>query len=151
MEILIIILIVTMIVQTGTFVYSNFIDLSSKRQADTLQTIMKNQHADFVNEKQRYEFVSDQQQKLIKTISRQRDSLAGQVQLLKKYIGRTKENPVFEEELMSQVSDIVNDYMERGVEFADDHSVDLSFAIETDSKKYDVLLQVTETEKKQED
>ena len=151
METLIIILIVTMIAQTVLFVYSNFIDLSNRRQSRDVQEVMKNQHADFLNEKQRYEFLNDELQKRVNRLLRQRDGLFAQVQMLKKVIGRTKENPAFMQELTEQVADLVADYMERGVEFSAGHSLDLDFDIETDTKTYHVLLQVTENDKQEED
>jgi hypothetical protein len=54
METLIIILIVTMIVQTVIFVYSNFIDLSRKRLEAAAQEALTNAHADFCNEKKKF-------------------------------------------------------------------------------------------------
>ena len=151
METLIIILIVTMIAQTVLFVYSNFIDLSNNRQSRDVQEVIKNQHADFLNEKQRYEILNDELQKRANRLLRQRDGLFAQVQMLKKVIGRTKENPAFMQELTDQVADLVADYMERGVEFSAGHSLDLDFDIETNTNTYHVLLQVTENDKQEED
>ena len=54
METLIIILIVVMIAQTMLFIYSNFIDLSARRNQAAAQEALTNAHADFCNEKKRF-------------------------------------------------------------------------------------------------
>ena len=54
METLIIILIVVMIAQTVLFIYSNFIDLSARRNQAAAQEALTNAHADFCNEKKRF-------------------------------------------------------------------------------------------------
>lgn len=54
METLIIILIVVMIAQTVLFIYSNFIDLSARRNSAAAQEALTNAHADFCNEKKRF-------------------------------------------------------------------------------------------------
>lgn len=54
MQTLIIILIVVMIAQTMLFIYSNFIDLSARRNQAAAQEVLTNAHADFCNEKKRF-------------------------------------------------------------------------------------------------
>ncbi len=54
METLIIILIVVMIAQTMLFIYSNFIDLSARRNQAAAQEALTNAHADYCNEKKRF-------------------------------------------------------------------------------------------------
>lgn len=51
---MIIILIVVMIAQTVLFIYSNFIDLSARRNQAAAQEALTNAHADFCNEKKRF-------------------------------------------------------------------------------------------------
>ena len=51
---MIIILIVVMIAQTMLFIYSNFIDLSARRNQAAAQEALTNAHADFCNEKKRF-------------------------------------------------------------------------------------------------
>ena len=55
MQTLIIILIVTMIIQTVIFTYSNFVDEKRNKQMTSFQEQMKNAQADYIEEKRKFE------------------------------------------------------------------------------------------------
>lgn len=69
MENLIIILIVVLIAQTVIFIYSNFIDLSNKRDRAAAQEALTNAHADFCNEKKNFGKIIAEKDKAIRELN----------------------------------------------------------------------------------
>ena len=153
MQILIIILIVVLIAQTSVFIYANFIDLSNKRNAADTQKMITDAQSCYLADKARLQMCVDNREQQVHEWSKKYSELAqkynqlGHIyeELKKKFDDKT--GPFFRDELQDKVTDLVTEYFERGFEFDNDHSLDMDFGIETEDKKYDVLLQVVESEK----
>jgi len=86
MKILIIILIATMIVQTVLFIYTNFIDLSQRRQSEEAQRALTNAHEDFCREKKRFAEIIDKRDELIKNLNTINGQYIRRIQELEKEI-----------------------------------------------------------------
>jgi len=69
MQTLIIILIVVMILNEIIAVCVYLFNSSEKKQAAAAQESIKNMHADFINEKHRFEKIIDEQKEIIKRLS----------------------------------------------------------------------------------
>ena len=160
METLIVILIVVMIAQTVLFIYTNFIDLSQRRQSASVQEALTNAHADFVNEKKRLEQQLDQKVKDIRELQAQYGPLRGelvQYHHLSRMAGydnnieaalrrlielKDIENPpVLPSELEDRITQLVMDYIDRGdINDNPEESVDLDFGVKTSRGEYAITL-----------
>jgi hypothetical protein len=83
MQTLLIILIVTMIIQTVIFTYSNFVDDTRNKQLTSFQEQMKNAQADYIAEKRKFEKIIDGRDDTIHELIVQRNAIYAECEKLK--------------------------------------------------------------------
>ena len=83
MQTLIIILIVTMIIQTVIFTYSNFVDEKRNKQLTSFQKQMKNAQADYIEEKRKFGKIIDNRDDNIRELIAQRNAIYAECEKLK--------------------------------------------------------------------
>ena len=86
MQTLIIILIVTMIIQTVIFTYSNFVDENRNKQLTSFQVQMKNAKADYIEEKRKFEKIIEVNKKMAEESHRNYVRAAYECQLLREQL-----------------------------------------------------------------
>lgn len=152
MQTLIIILIVVLIAQTCIFIYSNFIDLSNKRNAADTQKMITDAQNCYLTDKARLQQCIDNRDRDIHEWAKKYNDLVGkfnalgaEYEKLKKTIDIEDEQhkqPYLTAEQEDDIMELAADIIDRGPDFNEEEVYEREVAFEHNAKEYNAVLTI---------